>query len=275
MPSAASPPPRATYTHGYDRSVLAAHRWRTAENSAGYLLPFLAPGQRLLDLGCGVGTLTADLSARVAPGPVVALDLAAEVLAEAQRSIADAAGTGPVAFALADGLRLPFPDDSFDVVHAHQVLQHVADPVAVLAELRRVCRPGGLVAARDSDYLVELCSPADPRLARWRDLYVAVARRNGGEPAAGRYLVTWAERAGFGEIRASVSTWAFVTPEERRWWGETRAERTLASDLARHARAGGLAEPTELEDLAQAWRDWAHAPAGWCQLTHGEILCRP
>ena len=58
------------YSHGHHESVLRSHRWRTAENSAGYLLPHLAPGQRLLDVGCGPGTITLDLAPLVAPGEV-------------------------------------------------------------------------------------------------------------------------------------------------------------------------------------------------------------
>src|SRR3954451_6516179 len=75
----------SSYTHGHSEAVLRSHRWRTAENSAAYLLPHLEPGQRLLDVGAGPATLTADLAARVAPGPVAAveIDVAAVELARA------------------------------------------------------------------------------------------------------------------------------------------------------------------------------------------------
>ena len=53
----------AQYTHGHHESVLRSHRWRTAENSAAYLLPHLGPARTLLDVGCGPGTITADLAA--------------------------------------------------------------------------------------------------------------------------------------------------------------------------------------------------------------------
>ena len=77
------PPPDDVYTHGHDDAVLRSHRWRTAANSAGYLLDHLRPGLDLLDVGCGPGTLTVDLAARVAPGRVLGVDVAPEVVADA------------------------------------------------------------------------------------------------------------------------------------------------------------------------------------------------
>ena len=121
----------ARYTHGHHDSVLRSHRRRTAKNSAAYLLPLLAPGMSLLDVGCGPGTITVDLAPRVAPGPVVGVDRAAEVLAEADALLADRPATN-VRFEPGDISGLAFADGTFDVVHAHQVLQHLADPVAAL-----------------------------------------------------------------------------------------------------------------------------------------------
>src|SRR5947209_10794254 len=135
-----------TYTHGHADAVLRSHRWRTAENSAAYLLPHLRPGLSLLDVGCGPGSLTADLAVRVAPGRVVAIDSASTPLEEA-RSAAAAAGV-EVDVRVGDAYAIDLPDDSVDLVHAHQVLQHVTDPVAVLREMARVCKPGSVVAAR-------------------------------------------------------------------------------------------------------------------------------
>jgi ubiquinone/menaquinone biosynthesis C-methylase UbiE len=71
--------PDDVYTHGHHDSVLQSHRWRTAANSAGYAAP-LHPGDSLLDVGCGPGTITAALVAAVAPGRVVAIDRSADVL---------------------------------------------------------------------------------------------------------------------------------------------------------------------------------------------------
>src|SRR5688572_8702557 len=116
------------YTHGHHESVLRSHRWRTAENSAGYLLAHLSAGDRLLDVGCGPGTITIDLASRVAPGPVIGIDMSEEVVAEAARAAADA-GCVNVSFARGDAYVIDAGDGAFDVVHAHQVLQHLGDPI--------------------------------------------------------------------------------------------------------------------------------------------------
>src|SRR5215831_3922159 len=131
-----------TYTHGHHDSVLRSHRSRNVENSAAYLRPYLRAGQTLLDVGCGPATLTLDLARHVAPGRMVALDRADDILDEARRTLA-AAGER-VTVESGDVYALRHDAASFDIVHAHQVLQHLRDPVAALREMRRVCRPHGL-----------------------------------------------------------------------------------------------------------------------------------
>ncbi len=261
-----------TYTHGHPDAVLRSHRWRTADNSAAYLLPHLRPGLALLDVGCGPGSLTADLARHVAPGQVIAIDSAVAPLDEA-RAAATAAGV-EVDVRVGDAYAIDLPDDSVDVVHAHQVLQHVADPVAVLREMGRVCRPGGVVAARDADYAVMTWAPADPRLDRWLEIYHAVARANGAEPDAGRALLGWAHTAGLDDVTSSATAWCFASPEDRAWWGGLWADRTVEPAYARQAVATGLTDLAGLADISDAFRSWAQHSDGWFVVVHGEILCR-
>lgn len=263
----------AAYTHGHHESVLRGHQRRTAHDSAAYLLPLLKPGLSVLDIGCGPGTITADLAALVAPGPVTAVDQVDDVLGVARAEI-EQRGLSNVSFGTADAHRLDFPDGAFDVVHAHQVLQHVADPVTVLREMRRVCAPGGVVAARDADYAGFIWFPQLPALDLWRDLYARTARANGGEPDAGRRLLSWARRAGFDDVTPSGSVWCYATPAAREWWGGMWADRILHSRIAGDLRDLGLATTAELEEISAAWRAWAAAPDGWIAIPHGEVLCR-
>ena len=260
-----------TYTHGHHDSVLRSHRWRTADNSAAYLLPHLRPPRSILDVGCGPGTLTADLARRVAPGPVVGIDSSEEVIAQA-RATAAQAGPPSLAFEVGDLFDLRFGDDAFDVVHAHQVLQHVGDPVAALVEMRRVCRPGGLVAVRDADYPTFRFFPDSPGLGRALEAYGRLTRINGANWDGGRRLLHWAQEVGFTSVVPSASTWCFATPEERSWWGGLWAERFTRSALADQLVATGVASAEDLDGFAEAWLQWAASPDGWFAVVHGEVL---
>ncbi|ANH94303.1 ubiquinone biosynthesis methyltransferase UbiE [Streptomyces sp. SAT1] len=271
------PEPRETavYTHGHHESVLRSHTWRTAANSAAYLLGSLKPHMKVLDIGCGPGTITADLAELVPDGHVTGVDRAPGVLEQA-RATAAGRGLGNIDFAVADVHALDYPDDTFCVVHAHQVLQHVGDPVRALREMRRVTRPGGIVAVRDADYAAMTWYPEVAGLDDWLDLYRRVARANGGEPDAGRRLRSWALRAGFPEsaVTATSGTWTYATAEEREWWSGLWADRTLASAYAERATAGGHATEEELRAVAGAWRAWGRREDGWFAVLHGEVLCR-
>lgn len=270
---AADMTPAATYTHGHHESVLRSHRWRSAQNSAAYLLPLLKPGMNLLDVGSGPGTITADLAVLVAPGRVTALE-ATETALDLTRQELRRRGVGNVAHVVGDVHALPLPDDEFDVVHAHQVLQHVGDPIQALREMRRVAKPGGIVAARDSDYAAFSWYPLLPELDEWLRLYRAAARGNGGEPDAGRRVLGWARAAGFTDVRPSASTWCFATAEDRAYWGGMWADRILQSDLAAQLLREGAADRTRLEAISRAWQQWAADPDGWFAIVHGEVLCR-
>lgn len=269
------PQESAVYTHGHHESVLRSHTWRTAANSAGYLLEALRPHLRILDIGCGPGTITADLAALVPDGHVTGLERAPEVL---DRARAKAAGRGltNVRFTVGDVHALDFPDDTFDVAHAHQVLQHVGDPVQALREMRRVTASGGIVAVRDADFAAMAWYPQTDGMTDWLRLYQRVARANGGEPDAGRRLHAWARQAGFtpDAITATAGTWCYRTPQERSWWSELWAERTVSSSFARTAVDGGHATAAELDRIARAWRAWGAEEDGWFAVLHGELLCR-
>lgn len=275
QPTSTADVPDDTYVHGHHESVLRSHRWRTAENSAAYLLPHLAEGLAVLDVGCGPGTITVDLAQTVGPGVVTGVDTSAAVLEEA-RALAERSGVDNVEFVQGDVYALPFDDDSFDIAHAHQVLQHVSDPVAALREMRRVTRPGGLVAVRDADYAAMTWYPESAALTEWNSLYHEVATTAGGEPDAGRRLLSWTLAAGFtpDDVTASAGVWCYANPAERAWWGDLWAQRCLSSQFGIQARETGLADDVALEELAHGWREWAREPDGWFSITHGEILAR-
>ena len=263
----------ARYTHGHGAAVLSAHSRRGAEDSAAYLLPHLNAGMDLLDVGCGPATITADLAERVAPGRVVGLDAAPGALEAARATLAERDLPAGVELTNGDIMSLPFDDDTFDVAHAHQVLQHLSDPVGALAEMRRVTRPGGIVAVRDAVYSAMTWYPEFEGMELWRSVYMATARANGGEPDAGGRLLAWAHRAGFTEVTASASTWCYATPADHAWHSETWAQRCLVS-FGPQAVDLGLARRDDLETMARAWRQWGGSQDAWFVVVHGEVIAR-
>lgn len=261
------------YTHGHHESVLRSHRWRTAENSASFLLPHLSPEFSLLDVGCGPGTITADLARLLVDGAVIGVDRSPDVVAQAREAY-PASERANLSFDIGDVYHLGFPDENFDVVYSHQVLQHLQSPVEALREMRRVLKPDGHVAVRDADYGGFIWAPTDPLLDRWMDVYHQMTRRNGAEADAGRMLKGWVRAAGFRELTVTSSTWTYESDGDRAWWGGLWADRVVQSEFASQSVEYGLTSMAELVAISNAFRRWSEQPDGVFILVHGEVLAR-
>jgi len=251
--------------------VIAHHGSRTAADSAAFLLPRLQQGMHLLDVGCGPGSITIDLAARIARGQVVGLDVVEDVL-ETARAQAAASGIRNVEFRQGSVYALPFDDAAFDVAFAHQVLQHLTDPVAALREMRRVVKAGSIVAVRDVDYATFAWHPPHPKLTRWLELYHQVTSHNGAQADAGRYLLSWVRAAGFVEVTISTSSWSYGDPEGRAFWGDGWIERATQSAFAEQAIEYGYSTEAELQEISDAWAWWRDQPDGYLAMIHTEAL---
>ena len=152
------------------------------------------------------------------------------------------------------------------------MLQHVVDPTGALREMRRVSK--GLAAATDADYRAMTWYLPNPVLDEWLGLHRETHRRNGGEPDAGRRLLSWAQAAGFTDITSSASTWLYATPETRRRWGHIWTDRIVHTAIADQAVGYGRATRADLTRISEGWRSWSEAPDGWFAILHGEVLCR-
>ena len=190
---------------------------------------------------------------------------------------AAASDVANVEFAVGDVYALEHPDEQFDVVHAHQVLQHVADPVAALREMRRVCRPDGVVAARDSIYARVHLVPARRRASTGGSTSTARSPRR---TAASRTRAAGSARgrstAGFGAVAASASAWCYAGRRGAFVVGRP-VGRARHEDRARRTRrrSWDSRRADDLAELAAGWRAWAAAPNGWFAVLHGEVLATP
>ncbi|KAK0238920.1 UbiE family methyltransferase [Armillaria nabsnona] len=269
------PKPTSYKTHGYHESVLRSHKSRTAEACAAYLLPSIRPDMNILDVGCGPGTITAGFAVLAPQGHVTGIDMGAEVLEHARASAEQQALTN-ITFQVGSVLELPFPDNTFDIVHAHQVIQHTTDQVKALQEMRRVTKDGGIVAVRDADMAAMTWFPNLKGLEEWRRIYTEIARSSGGEPDAGRRLHFWAKQAGFkrDQISLSTATNLYASTEEVGWWGNMWADRITQSLFLKTATEGGYASLEEVTRIADLWRQWAGNDDAWFALLQGQMLCK-
>jgi ubiquinone/menaquinone biosynthesis C-methylase UbiE len=274
MPGMTSEPVRhETYTHGHAPATVRQHAQRTADEAAAFLIPRLRPGMRLLDVGCGPGSITRGLAERLAPGEVVGVDLSKETLEDA-RGEAAARGLANLRFEEASVYALPFPDASFDVVYAHQVLQHLREREAAVAEMLRTLRPGGLLAIRDVDWKTAAFWPEDPWIARFVEVHLKTWYRNGGEPAMGRQRRALFNGAGVADVEVTAAAWCYTTPADTIAWGDSYAERLLTSPMGGRMVEHGYAARADVEAMAAAFRAWARHPDATWTFIHLEALGR-
>jgi SAM-dependent methyltransferase len=250
--------------------VLRSHLSRRVDNSAAYLIPHLSPGLKILDVGCGPGTITTDLAARVAPGTVIGIDASADVVAQAAELAERATSRSPSATRTRSTSTTTRSTSSTRT----RCCSTSATRSPLSREWRRVTKPGGIVAARDGDYSAFTWYPADPLLDRWNELYHQLTRRNDAEADAGRFLLSWAQHAGFTDVTFTSSTWTWADPETREWWGGLWADRVLESSFATQTVEYGLSTRDELEAIAAAWRSWAQHDDATYIVPHGEIVAR-
>jgi SAM-dependent methyltransferase len=262
-----------TYTHGHAPAVVRQHAQRTAAEAAAFLRPDLRPGMRLLDVGCGPGSITRGLAEWVPSGQVVGVDLSRETLDLARRD-ADARGIKNIEYTEGSVYTLPFPEASFDVAYAHQVLQHLRERETALREMLRVVRPGGLVAVRDVDWGTIAYWPHDPWIDRFVEVHMRTWYRNGGEPRMGRQLRALFNGVGVADLSITAAVWCYATRGETIEWGESYANRLLTSPMGERMVEYGYASRADVEAMAAAFRAWAEHPDALWAFTHVAALAR-
>ena len=271
MPTLSSENEAATYTYGHSPVVVGVHARRSAGREAAFLLPYLEPGMRLLDVGCGPGSITVGLAEVLASGTVVGLDREPRVL-DAACALTVERGVANVRFTAGSAFALPFADAAFDAALAHTLLEHVGDGVAVLREIRRVLRPGGLIGVRDADWGSGVFAPDDPLVAEAMMLYERVWRHNGGHPHCGRYVHALLREAGYARIATSASFRWDGSRDESRAFGELLANRLRLPNFAGPILANGWSDKMTLARIGDACLAWSRRPDAFAAMVMVEAV---
>jgi ubiquinone/menaquinone biosynthesis C-methylase UbiE len=241
---------------------------RTVAKCCAYLQPHIKSTSRILDVGCGPGSITIDLARLVPQGHVVGVDISPESVAQA-RSLAQSQGVTNVEFMQSDAHAIrALGDESFDIVHSHMVLMHLSDPVAALREMRRLVRTGGIVAARDS--ATTIIVPEKPALAKQKQIYDRISSDRGAHIDGGKYTHGWAHEAGFAwdKIETSCGAWEYSGAAGRRAFAEG-----AKNSMRVIAVGGGYATDAEIDEIGVGWEEWADNEDARFMSLDGQILC--
>lgn len=237
------------YVHGTSKLVKDGYRWRNVDNCAAFIKPYLVRGAHILDCGCGPGNLTADMARLCEDGNVVGVDSCPEMIESAQQTYQQ------LTFICADIYKLPFKDDSFDVVHAHQVFQYISEPVKALNEMKRVARSGGVIAVRDVDHTGTVFYPPDQGVQRFHEALAQLVKCIGGDPYCGRKLGGYAREAGLVKICVEGSVWCFWGKKKKEW-EQYGPERLTGGKLVEQMELYGIASERECQEMGSAVRRW-------------------
>ena len=261
------------YTMGYSPEFLQMLDRRNAETHASHLLPHLRSGMRVLDFGCGPGTITVGLASAVHPGEVHGIDME-ESQIELARSAAAAGGHDNITFHVGNVYELPFEDNSFDAAHCHAVLMHVPDTQAALREVQRALKPGGVIACREvivASCFVEPSSEHTP--AAWSTFGNLLAA-NGGHPQMGRELKNALLEAGFGDVQAGASFEVFSAPADVAFLRAFIGDWFFMPRVVAAAIQLGLATQEQFDQWLIDMDNFKDAPGAMGALAFGEVIGR-
>ena len=260
--SANSSERKERYTLGYSPQTIQQFQRRTAAKEAGFLLPHLSAGMRLLDCGCGPGSITVGLAETVAPGQVVGVDIEPDEYRLAWSQATKRIGAN-LRFAIADVYRLPFGGNVFDAAFLHNVLSHLRNPLDVLKGIYRLLRSGGVIGISHPDFSGSLISPSDPLLDRGHELYWRLVEHNGGNPAIGKHQRGLLHEAGFVRIEAVAKYSTIATQEAVRMRAEHGMRMFGESAITQQMIGLGWTDRPELERIIGAWRKWNEQPGAF------------
>ena len=259
---------REQYTMGYGPAATAIMAERTAQSHAAFFLQHLKPGMRVLDCGCGPGTITVGLAEAVAPGEVVGTEIEAAHVALARANAAKR-NVPNLQFKAANLYQLPFDDGSFDAVFISAVLSNLGEPLRGLREAYRVLKPGGIIGIKEFDHGGDFIYPTSPALEKYADCYLQMRRDNGHDPETGRKAGSLLRKAGFNHLQFTAVYESFAGPERAGAFAYVSAG-LLGEGWGETFTARGWATAHEIDEMRAAWRKFAASPgaifaAAWCE----------
>ena len=261
------------YTLGFSETIVQQFRRHTVDSHAAHLRPYLEPGLRVLDFGCGPGTITVGLARAVEPGEVHGIDMEASQV-DIARSVAEAGGHDNATFHVGDVTDLPFEDGFFDLAHGHAIFTHVPDTQAAMSEVMRVLKPGGIISCREAIFRYSFQAPSFEVLDIGWVMFSELVAADDGHPDFGKDLKRHLVEAGFTGIRASASFNHYSSTEEIADLYAVIDNWFLSPDTVKAAQAYGVATQGNFDRYRDALARWKNHPGAFGAVAYGEAIAR-
>ena len=259
------------YTMGFNDALIEVFSQGNVEISAAYLRPHLKPGLNVLDVGCGPGTISAGLAQIVAPGELHGVDME-ESQVELARSVAEANGTKNAFFHVGDALALPFEDDFFDVAHFHNTLMFIPDTLGVLAEIKRVLKPGGVIGLREMIVDSSFTYPDYGILGDSWEIFEDIVAADEGHPQMGKEMKGHILGAGFTDVQFTATMRIYSTPEEIELIYGLISKWFFSDEIMEAAIKYSASSEEKFDRMRNSYDKWRVEPGAYFVVAFGEVI---
>ena len=259
---------REEYTMGYGPAAVALMGARSAQTHAAFFLPYLKSGMKLLDCGCGPGTVTLGFAEIVAPGSAVGTDIEPSQMELATKTAAKR-NIVNVRFEAANIYELPFEDSSFDAVFMSALIGNLREPTRGLREAYRVLKPGGVIGVKEFDHGGDIVYPNEPAMAKYDELYRRLRAENGHNGESGRMIGALLLEAGFSDLTMSATYETLSNPNVLQSAAQVFIG-LLEETWSEAFTSRGWASAADIQAMREAWVRFAEFPgalfvAAWCE----------
>lgn len=253
-----------------DAKISSLYDDRSINDCAGFMLSYLKSDMKLLDCGCGPGTITVQFASHLDHGQVTGID-ANETHVKIATNNAKKKQLTNIDFVHGNLYSIPFPDNTFDAAFAHTVICNLHDPVAALKEMKRVVKPGGIIAAREPDYYSSIIYPEDQRIFRGLGA-LAQAQTGYSDSTIGRKLRQVFHDAGLGNNQVSASCDYYSSKSELEKIAHYLQSQVIAPDVYESILSNKFASKEQIHDFCRGLDEMTTHPGAMYVYTLIELI---
>ncbi len=259
------------YSLGYEKVVLDYLSYR-ALKSFDFVLPYLRAEMKVLECGCGPGTVTFELAKKVTNGSVIGIDIDTDQV-DSNNKKAKESNINNLKFESANILELPYADNFFDIVYMQALLVHITTPDYAIREAHRVLKNHGLILIREPIMDRAIFSPENPLFLETFELFAKAIKSYGGDPSIGRKLWPILNENGFRDILMS-SSWE--QPDSLDEWPRFYESwvNVGQGNLGDIILQEGWADEKRLTQISDAWMNLGKYKQGYAASAWGEAVAR-